>query len=96
MSARTASRPLALAVLLVAGWLVVAASAASARLAPEPPQILAPSGAPVLASATVEGAPMLQYLLVAAAACLVTLVVTLGSQAVLHRRQRHHGVVATA
>lgn len=88
MSARTTFRPLVVSALLVAGWLVATASAASARVAPDPPLMLAPSGTAQLAVATTDSASVLPYLLVAAVACLVTLVVTLGSQLLRRRLQR--------
>ncbi len=91
MSTRTATRPLVLAVLATAAWLVAAAASASARVAPEPPAYQVP--AQVLATAPAsEGLPLLQYVLVAAVACLVTLAATLAVQATLRHTNAQHAV----
>lgn len=84
MSVRTATRPLVLAVLLVAGYLIASAASASAMVAPEPQNYPPPSQV-LAAAAAPEGTPVLQYVLVAAVACLVTLAATLVVQAMLRR-----------
>jgi len=91
MSVRTATRPLVLAVLLVAGWLVAAASSASAMVAPDPSEYRVP--AQVLAAApAAQESPLLQYALVAAVSCLVTLAAALVVQAMLRRNNGQHAV----
>lgn len=89
MSVRTATRPLVLAILLVAGYLVASAGSASAMVEPQPqdylppPQVLAVTAAPA-------GTAVLQYVLVAAVACLVTLAATLAVQAMLRQSGGSH------
>ncbi len=91
MSARTATRPLVLALLVAAAWLVAAAASASAMVAPDPPAYQVP--AQVLATAPpATGTPLLQYALVATVACLVTLAATLVVQATLRRTNGQHVV----
>ncbi len=93
MSVRTATRPLVLALLVAAAWLAAAAASASAMVAPEPPAYQVP--AEVLApAAAAEGLPLLQYALVAAVACLVTLAATLAAQFVLRRTNGQHTVAS--
>ncbi len=91
MSVRATTRPLVLAVLVVAAWLVAAATSATAKVPPEGPAYQVPAQVMPPAPAA-EGLPVLQYVLVAAVACLVTLAATLAVQALLRRTSGQHAV----
>lgn len=91
MSVRTATRPLVVAVLIVAGYLVSSAASASARVAPDPQGHLSPPQVLAVAAAS-PSTPVLQYVLVATVACLVTLAATLAVQAILRRTSGSHAL----
>ncbi len=92
MSVRTVTRPLVLAVLLVAGYLVASAAYASAQVDPQPQDYLPPPSQVLATTAAPEGTPVLQYVLVAVVTCLVTLAATLVVQAMLRRPHGSHSI----
>ncbi len=86
MSHHRWTRPIFVALVLVASWFVVGTSTAQAAKAPEPES---GGGIPLAPAGVVpDGTPVWQFVLIAALACLVTVLATLSIQAI----QRHaHG-----
>ena len=89
MSHRTITRLLLVLAVTASGWLVTGVSVAHATRAPEPGEgTITPT--PVIDP---TGTPILQFVLVAALACLLSVAATLAIEALVRRSHRADGLV---
>jgi hypothetical protein len=88
MTARTLTRTVVLAIVVSIGGIIVVATSASARVAPEPVYILQPTAAPA------EDPSVLPYLLVAAIAASATVAATLAVQLIVRRTHVRQAVAS--